>query len=56
MPRFSCLLLVTLLAACGMQGDLYEPPPPAAGDPVTDDADKGDRKSIPTAPEPALSR
>jgi predicted small lipoprotein YifL len=58
MPRLSCLLLVTLLAACGMKGDLYEaPPPPAdAAGPVNTDEDKGERKTIPAEPDPALSR
>ena len=58
MPKLSALLLVVLLAACGMKGDLYEtPPPPAdAAAPVNTDEDKGERKTIPAEPDPALSR
>ena len=61
MPKLSCLLpvtlLVALLAGCGMKGDLYEPAPPAAPPaPVETDEDKGERKTIPADPDPALSR
>ncbi|MDP2325123.1 MAG: lipoprotein [Gammaproteobacteria bacterium] len=56
MPKLSCLLLVALLAACGMKGNLYEPQPPATSEPETDDADRGDRKSTPNAPDPALAQ
>jgi predicted small lipoprotein YifL len=57
MPKLSCLLLVALLAACGMKGDLYETPPPPADDPATvdTDEDKGERKTIPSPPDPAQS-
>ncbi|MEZ5562990.1 MAG: lipoprotein [Gammaproteobacteria bacterium] len=50
------------LPACGMKGDLYLPPEtpeervtapdPAAAEP----ADKGERRTIPATPDPALSR
>jgi predicted small lipoprotein YifL len=58
MPKLSCLLLVTLLAACGMKGNLYEAPPPPVAAPAPTDADeeKGERKTIPSDPDPALSR
>jgi predicted small lipoprotein YifL len=58
MPKLSALLLVALLAACGMKGDLYEIPPPPAAEPapVDTDEDNGERKTIPAAPDPALSR
>lgn len=58
MPKLSCLLLVALLAACGMKGNLYEtPPPPVDGPAPVDTAeDKGERKTIPSVPDPALSR
>jgi len=58
MPRLSCLLLVVLLAGCGLKGDLYEnPPPPVAKPaPVDGDEDKGERKTIPATPDPAQSR
>ncbi len=53
------LLLITSLTACGMQGDLYEPAPPAepvaAPEPASDETDKGERKTIPAAPDPAKS-
>jgi predicted small lipoprotein YifL len=56
------LLLVTSLTACGMTGDLYEPAPPAepAAEPapaLTPEAmDKGERKTIPSTPDPAQSQ
>jgi predicted small lipoprotein YifL len=57
MPKLSALLLVALLAACGMKGDLYETPPPVDEPaPVATDEDKGERKTIPSAPDPALAR
>ena len=58
MPRLSCLLLVALLAACGMKGALYETPPPAVDEPAPADTDedKGERRAIPREPDPALSR
>jgi predicted small lipoprotein YifL len=58
MPKLSCLLLVALLAACGMKGDLYEAPPPPVDEaaPADTDEDKGERKTIPADPAPALSR
>ncbi len=57
MPKLSCLLLVALLAACGMQGDLYEIPPPPVDEPAPVDTEenKGERKTIPSEPDPALS-
>jgi predicted small lipoprotein YifL len=58
MPRLGYLLFFVLLASCGLKGDLYETPPPAAGQsaPADADADKGERKTIPATPDPALSR
>jgi predicted small lipoprotein YifL len=59
MRKLSCLLLVALLAACGMKGDLFEKTPPPPVDepaPVDTDEDKGERKTIPADPDPALSR
>ncbi len=46
-----------LLSACGMKGDLYEAPPPAepALEPAPDGLDKGERKTIPSTPDPARS-
>lgn len=44
------LLVIALLSGCGMKGDLYEAPPPAG---PTADTDKGERKTIPPAPDPA---
>ena len=54
------LLLVLLLSACGMKGDLYEPAaagrePADATEPATGDTDKGERKTIPSTPDPAKS-
>lgn len=56
------LLMALALPACGMKGDLYLPPEtpdervtapdPAAAEP----ADKGERRTIPATPDPALSR
>lgn len=56
-----CILLLT---ACGMKGDLYEAPPPAgpveatepAAEPAAGDPDKGERKTIPATPDPAVSQ
>jgi predicted small lipoprotein YifL len=62
MLKLSPLLLILLLPACGMKGDLYETAPPAEPAVVTEpaaepaDADKGERKTIPATPDPALSR
>jgi len=58
MPKLTCLLLVVLLGACGLKGDLYESPPPTVDKsaPVDPDEDKGERKTIPATPDPALSR
>ena len=58
MLRLSSLLLVVLLAGCGLKGDLYETPPPTADKsaPVDSDEDKGERKTIPATPDPAQSR
>jgi predicted small lipoprotein YifL len=61
MPRLSCLVLVVFVAACGMKGDLYENPPPPAdetplAEPASGDTDKGERRTIPAVPDPALSR
>lgn len=51
--------VLLLLAACGMKGDLYEAPPPAeATEPAAEAAaetDKGERKTIPSTPDPAKS-
>lgn len=59
------LPVLILLAACGMKGDLYEPPPPApavtepvaepVAEPATGETDKGERKTIPATPDPAKS-
>ena len=55
------LPLMLLLSACGMKGDLYEAPPPAAetaepaNEPATGETDKGERKTIPSTPDPAKS-
>jgi hypothetical protein len=46
-----------------MKGDLYEAPPPAEPssttgpvlEPATGDTDKGERKTIPSMPDPARS-
>lgn len=59
MRNLAPLLLITLLPACGMKGDLYEPTPPAepaTTEPSTGDTDKGDRKTIPSTPDPAKSQ
>jgi len=63
MRNIAPLLLINLLTACGMKGALYEPAPPAAPpaaepattEPSPGDTDKGDRKTIPSAPDPAQS-
>jgi predicted small lipoprotein YifL len=55
--------VVFLLSGCGMKGDLYEAPPPAgpaestepAAEQATGDTDKGERKTIPSTPDPAKS-
>jgi predicted small lipoprotein YifL len=54
------LPVILLLAACGMKGDLYEAAPPAgAAEPVTEpgtgETDKGERKTVPSTPDPAQS-
>ena len=40
-----------------MKGDLYEAPAPAEPvlEPATGDTDKGERKTIPSTPDPARS-
>jgi predicted small lipoprotein YifL len=56
------LTVAFTLAACGMKGDLYLPaetPAENAALPVpaeTDQADKGERRTIPATPDSALSR
>ncbi|MEO7387235.1 MAG: lipoprotein [Gammaproteobacteria bacterium] len=67
MRKLPAMLLIFLLQGCGMKGALYEPPPPAEpAEPATEvpvpnkvdkgEADRGERKTIPAAPEPAESR
>ena len=60
MQNLALMLLMVLLTACGMKGPLYEPAPPAAEpattEPATDDTDKGNRKTIPSTPDPAKSQ
>ena len=63
MLRTGITLIVSFtLAACGRKGDLYLPPEePAVSTalpvPVeTDQDDKGERRTIPPTPDPALSR
>lgn len=61
MRHLLSLSSLLLLAACGMKGDLYEvpPAPPEATEPVaepaTGETDKGERKTIPSTPDPAKS-
>ncbi len=63
MRHLLSLPAIALLSACGMKGDLYEAPPPAAPaatatpapEPATGDTDKGERKTIPSTPDPARS-
>jgi len=63
MHRLAPIILVILLSACGMKGDLYEPEPAAdpavatdpALEPAAGDTDKGERKTIPSTPDPAQS-
>jgi predicted small lipoprotein YifL len=58
MRNLAPLLLIALIPACGMKGSLYEPAPPAepaATEPSADDTDKGERKTIPSTPDPARS-
>lgn len=57
------VVVSVLLCACGMKGDLYEPPPPArpAGntepsDTVSGATEKGERKTIPSTPDPATAK
>jgi len=59
------LMTAFTLAACGLKGDLYLPPPaapaegvaaPVAAEAEADQADRGERKTIPATPDPALSR
>lgn len=60
MRQLVLLPVIFLLSGCGMKGDLYEPTPPgesaAISDPGTEaasaDADKGERKTIPSTPAP----
>lgn len=50
------LPVIFLLSACGMKGDLYEPPPAAPAESAeSGDTDKGERKTIPSTPDPARS-
>ncbi len=59
MRNLAPLLLIALIPACGMKGDLYESAPPAepaaAPEPTPDATDKGERKTIPATPDPAKS-
>ena len=59
MRKLAPLILFTLLPACGMKGNLYEPAPPAAEPATTElptsDTDKGERRTIPATPDPAKS-
>jgi len=70
-PYTACMLrtgialtIAFTLTACGMKGDLYLPPEtPAASATVPApteadqvESDKGERKTIPATPAPALSR
>jgi predicted small lipoprotein YifL len=59
MRSVTVLLLISSLTGCGMQGDLYEPAPPAepvaAPEPAPETTDKGERKTNPTTPDPAKS-
>jgi len=60
MRHFLPLPVVLVLAACGMKGDLYEAPPPAeppapVAQPGPDTTEPGDRKTIPSTPDPARS-
>ena len=62
----TALMMAFTLAACGLKGDLYLPPPEAPAGSVAapvaadadqaDQADRGERKTIPATPDPALSR
>lgn len=59
----TALMMAFALAACGLKGDLYLPPPEAPAGSVAapvaadaDQADRGERKTIPATPDPALSR
>jgi predicted small lipoprotein YifL len=54
MRHLLSLPVLLLLAACGMKGDLYEAPPPAGAAEATE-PDKGERKTIPSTPDPAKS-
>lgn len=66
MFRAGAILVAALaLAACGMKGDLYLPPEAPAEStelpvPVesdqTDQSDKGEQRTIPSTPDPSLSR
>ena len=57
MRNLAPLLLLALISACGMQGDLYEPAPPpepaATPEPTPDATDKGERKTLPATPDAA---
>ena len=63
MRSLAPLLLIALIPACGMKGDLYEPAPPAepaaapeqTPRPSPEATDKGERKTIPATPDPAKS-
>lgn len=63
----TALVMTVTLAACGMKGDLYLPPetpdesvtapvPADAGQTGADQDDKGERRTIPATPDPALAR
>lgn len=63
MFRAGVILVAALaLAACGLKGDLYLPPEAPAEStelpvPVeTDQSDKGEQRTIPSTPDPSLSR
>ena len=53
------LLLFLVVPACGLKGPLYEPadpaPEPATTEQTEGETDKGERKTIPATPDPALS-
>lgn len=59
MRNLAPLLLIALVPACGMKGDLYEVAPAAepvtAPEPTPEVTDKAERKMIPATPDPAKS-